>query len=325
MNLKQCKLLFMMAVSIFLVSCNLPKGAPPTQTEEVDFNTAAAITAAVRLTEIALTDLASAASPTVSPVPTNTPAPTHTPFANSTPVPVPCNRASFVADVNYPDGSEVDAGTNFTKVWRLKNNGSCTWTSGYRVIFDHGDQMNAPANIQLTSGSVAPGGTVDISMDMKAPGSAGEYEGHFMLRSADNIVFGINSDGQGSFWVNIIVPAATAAPAPSGPDLVITEMTVSTDPAQKGVPFDVTVKVKNKGDQDAGNFPVQWWSSWAVVACNWSVPSLAAGAETTLTCTYTYGGWSTYDIKAVADGGDLVDETNEGNNSKEAILKVLGP
>ena len=34
-----------------------------------------------------------------------------------------------------PDNTEIAAGTTFVKTWRLKNNGSCTWTSGYSRVF----------------------------------------------------------------------------------------------------------------------------------------------------------------------------------------------
>jgi hypothetical protein len=45
------------------------------------------------------------------------------------PVPVSrCDAAAFVSDVTYPDGSDVTLGSTFTKIWRLKNVGTCTWT-----------------------------------------------------------------------------------------------------------------------------------------------------------------------------------------------------
>jgi hypothetical protein len=60
--------------------------------------------------------------PSLTPVvPTSTPPPTLTP--------VPCDRAAFVADVTVPDGTNFAPGTTFVKTWRLKNNGSCTWTT----------------------------------------------------------------------------------------------------------------------------------------------------------------------------------------------------
>lgn len=111
------------------------------------------------------------------------------------------------------------------------------------------------------------------------------------------------------------------APEPK-PDLVAADMQVAPNPAIKGVPLSVQVRVTNQGDAPSGNFSVQWWTSWAVVGCNWSVPSLAPGASKNLSCSYTYQGWSTYAIKEDVDPGNLVDESNEGNNTLEQQLQV---
>ena len=304
---------------LFLVGCNMPtKRTNTASSPEGDaVGTAAALTAAVYITQLAGSAVPSIQATLTEPPPSATSSPTGTPLPTTTPTQIPCNRASFVKDVNYPDNEEVGIGANFTKTWRLKNNGSCTWTSGYSLIFDHGDRMNAPDSVQLTSGTVPPGGTVDVSVNLKAPDSSGTYQSFFKLRASDNNVFGVNADGQGPFWVKIVVPEAAA-----GPDLRVTEMFFSMSPAKMGVPFTVTVKVKNKGDTSAGAFTVQWWSSHSMVAKEWSVPSLAPNEEKTLTFEYTYGSWSTYDVKAVADSGFDVDESNEDNNVREATLPV---
>ena len=139
--------------------------------------------------------------------------PSHTAPATATNVPtstqpatattIPCNKASFVSDINYPDGSEVTINKAFVKTWRLQNSGSCTWTSGYRLIFSHGDRMNAPDEVVLTSGTVAPGETVDISINLTAPGTAGTYKGYFKLKSSEGQVFGIGASGTNPFYVEI--------------------------------------------------------------------------------------------------------------------------
>ncbi len=302
---------FAMLALLALTACNLPAaGATPTLDPGAIF-TAAAQTVEAQLTQSALIN-----PPTATETP---PPPTDTPAAatnTASPTPLPCNAARFVTDVNYPDGAIVEANTTFTKTWRLRNVGSCTWTSGYKLVFDHGDSMNAPAETTLTTGTVPPGGTVDISVELKAPATPGTYKGYFKLRSPEGIVFGLGASAQNPFWVEIVVPA------PSKPDLIVTAMTFSTDPVQQGIPFTVTVKVKNQGTANAGAFSVQWWASEAVVACNWSVALLAAGVEQTLTCEYTYGDWGKYIVKAVVDTGNVVDESNEGNNELSRTLSV---
>lgn len=147
------------------------------------------------------------------PSPTNTnPPPTEQPTNTQQPTPtkttVPCNKFSFVKDVTVKDNTEMSPGETFKKTWRLKNTGSCTWTSGYDLVFDHGDAMGAPAAVQLTSGTVEPGDEVDVSVDLTAPDDPGTYQGFFKLRSTDNVVFGMG-DSDKPFWVKIVVPGKT--------------------------------------------------------------------------------------------------------------------
>jgi LysM repeat protein len=138
--------------------------------------------------------------------------------------PTACNQAQMVQDVTIPDGTNFGPGAAFTKTWRLKNTGTCTWTSAYVMVFDHGTQMDAPATLPLTTVNVPPGSTVDVSAPMKAPGTPGTYQADFRLRSPDNIPFGIGSNGQGTFWVKIVVTGISAA------TLSLPQPTVATTP-----------------------------------------------------------------------------------------------
>src|SRR5688572_3908205 len=146
--------------------------------------------------------------------------PTNSVDSTDSGIAIPCNRAEFVNDMTILDGTQVSIGTSFTKTWRIKNTGSCTWTSGYVLFFDHGDGMDAPATQQLTSGNVSPGTNLDLSVTFRAPSAPGTYQADFLLRSPDNVVFGIGASGQGSFWVKIIVPQSTVTPSstPVPPD-----------------------------------------------------------------------------------------------------------
>ena len=150
---------------------------------------------------------------TLSATPTRTITPTRTLTQTISLAPTPCNWAQFIADITYPDDSEMGISDHFTKTWRLKNIGSCAWTSGYALVFDHGDQMGAPAEQQLTTGTVAPGATIDISVDLVTPASPGTYQGFFKLRSSDDTIFGIGSGADGAFWVRVLVPPPAVNPS----------------------------------------------------------------------------------------------------------------
>src|SRR5512147_2949619 len=79
-----------------------------------------------------------------------------------------CDQAQFVSDVTVPDGSSFAPGAAFTKTWRLKNIGTCTWTTSYTLVWAGGDQMGGPTSIVL-SAQVAPSQTVDLSVNLTAP------------------------------------------------------------------------------------------------------------------------------------------------------------
>jgi len=119
-----------------------------------------------------------------------------------------CDWAGFVADVTVPDGTFYAPGTTFTKTWRLRNIGNCTWTTSYALVFDSGEQMSAPSSVSFPT-NVAPGQTVDLTVEMKAPSSNGHYISYWKLRNASNIIFGIGYTANKAFWAEINVGAAS--------------------------------------------------------------------------------------------------------------------
>ena len=121
----------------------------------------------------------------------------------------PCNWAQFISDVSVPDGSVFSPGTIFTKTWRLQNIGTCTWTTGYSLVFDSGSQMSGPASVSLTS-TVAHGQNVDLSVMLTAPAAPGRYRGFWKLKDASGTSFGIGASATGAFWVDIEVQDSAA-------------------------------------------------------------------------------------------------------------------
>nr|BAL54017.1 hypothetical conserved protein [uncultured Chloroflexota bacterium] len=115
-----------------------------------------------------------------------------------------CDWAQFIADVTIPDGTVMAPGTTFTKTWRLKNIGSCTWGTGYRLVFSSGSQMGAPTEVNLPY-SVAPGQVVDVSVTMTAPSAPGSYRGYWLLKNASGALFGLGSTANKPFWVEIVI------------------------------------------------------------------------------------------------------------------------
>lgn len=210
---KQNWIVLIILFSLLLGACNLP-GAQPT---ENPFPTFAAQTVEARLTA-AVEDNPPPVLPeaTDTPQPEPTPAPTGSPTNTAIPTQtdVPCDRAAFVSDVTIPDGTLLGPDDDFTKTWRLRNTGSCSWNASYDLIFKEGDAMGGPASQELTSGTVSPGQTVDISVDLTSPSSTGEYRGDWLIRSDDGIIFGVGTGADVAFYVEIKVGSPTATPYP---------------------------------------------------------------------------------------------------------------
>jgi len=122
-----------------------------------------------------------------------------------------CDQAQFVTDVTVPDGEKYEPGATFKKTWRLKNIGTCTWSTSYSLVFDSGEQMGAPASIKFPS-EVKPGATIDINVDMTAPTAAGHYIGYWKFKNASGVLFGIGYNAAKSWWVEINVTSSN----PSG-------------------------------------------------------------------------------------------------------------
>lgn len=124
----------------------------------------------------------------------------------STSTAVPCNHVLFIRDVTVDDGTKFLPGEAFTKIWRLKNAGSCTWNTSYGVTFDSGDSLGAPVTVYLP-GQVLPGEEVDVAVAMKAPTNAGTYRGNWKMRDQGGAKFGL------VFYVEIQVqPQVTFTP-----------------------------------------------------------------------------------------------------------------
>ena len=232
-----------LALIMFLSSCGMP--AQGTLTPTTDQNavlTSVVLTADARLTEIVQqTPSATPVPPSATPDPSQTAAAqtaqamltqvsllTLTPAASATSTPAPTSAsadlAAFVADVTIPDGSDMAPGQAFTKVWRLQNAGSTTWTTSYALVFTRGTAMGTTTSVALTQ-NVVPGGTVDISVNLVAPSTPGSYTGYWQMRNAAGLYFPVE------IYVEIEVISGLVTPTPGTPGApTVTPTPTATQP-----------------------------------------------------------------------------------------------
>lgn len=225
------------ALGFSIWGCRPAESSPtPTPAEPEAVKTSAAATAQALLTERA-----------PAPTGTNTSAPTATSGSTGTPIdstdvagtavatPPPSggdDSAEFISDVTIPDGTTFDAGDSFDKTWRLRNNGTSTWTEDYNLVFVSGAQMNGPASQPLAA-VVSPGTEVDLSVSLTAPPQPGTQRGFWMLQNPQGENFGVGPEGNQAFYVEINVlgeggtPIATSPPATGGG--IITSLGINVD------------------------------------------------------------------------------------------------
>jgi len=136
----------------------------------------------------------------------------------ATPQPPACvDGAAWVADLSYDDKNMTNPpvmqpGQSFTKGWRLRNVGTCPWTTSYKLAFSYGNVPAAQMGGQpiAVTKQVNPGETFDYQVNLVAPIAPGTYQGFWNMRNAKNDKFGE------TVWVGITVPGApTPTPAPT--------------------------------------------------------------------------------------------------------------
>ena len=136
-------------------------------------------------------------SATQTPLITNTPEFTVTSLLINTqalPTQASCDNMAFVDDVTIPDNSPVAPGSKFVKTWKVRNNGQCTWSTSYRLIYGWAANwteivQSPPAGVALTK-SVEPGAEYDVSVTLTAPVKSGVYLAAFRLQNDKGYNFG---------------------------------------------------------------------------------------------------------------------------------------
>jgi hypothetical protein len=221
--------------------------------------------------------------PLVSPSPSS-----RVPTATS-PAAACTDKARFIADVTIPDNTNLAPGQAFTKVWRLRNNGTCTWNEDYKVVFTDGAPMGNPTPLSIPN-TVAPGGTIDLAVDLVAPPSSGTYRGNYMIRNPQGIHFGLGASGQTPFYVQIVV-GAPSGPSPTAPPAVDNQapsVSVSHSPPGSSVPTTQAITFTANASDNVGVTRIDIY-----VAAPGQFPGVAKTCNNATSCSYTGGPYGT--------------------------------
>src|SRR5512143_978556 len=179
-------------IAVLLSAC----GAAATPSEPTP-DVAAVRTSAASTVVSQFTLTAAAFTPTPS-LPTETPPPVATNTATTAPLAqvtnaqgttvALCDSLEFVSDVNIPDDTSMSPGQDFVKTWQVKNNGSCPWGAGYKLVYaGYTDDMKG--QFQPLSGVIQPGVETQVSVQFKAPAKTGEYLSAWQMENPSGVTF----------------------------------------------------------------------------------------------------------------------------------------
>lgn len=251
--------LLLSSLTLFIFACTLPASQQKKNDPNIIF-TAAAQTASVQLTEAVSNNTITETPPTISPALTPT---------AKTPAGENCDKAKFIEDVTVSDGTVFAPGESFTKTWRVKNTGTCTWTTAYALVIDSGSEMSGFSPAPLTS-SVAPGETTDISINLVAPNTHGDYQGNWQIR---------NDSGKKFAKVYVQIEVGTPTFAVTSVKLTSTgtcgNFTITADITTNGE-GEVTYKwIRSDGAPDNADHPSLKFKSAGtkLVSTNWNLNS----------------------------------------------------
>ena len=124
------------------------------------------------------------------------------------------NSVQFVDDITIPDDTIIPPGDEFIKTWRLRNNGTCPWTEGYKIVAVDDEPLGGDTEM-LIEAPVAPGQTSEVSVTLIAPEEPDTYRSNWQMNDADGNLFGVDGFLEDAFWLQIVVSEIEATAVPN--------------------------------------------------------------------------------------------------------------
>ncbi|KAL8256906.1 hypothetical protein R6Q59_028947 [Mikania micrantha] len=110
----------------------------------------------------------------------------------------------FILDVNVLDGTIMAPLTLFTKIWRMRNNGSIIWPCGSQLQWIGGDRLSNSdsVDVEIPVDGLHVDKEIDIAVTFTAPELPGRYVSYWRMASPSGQKFGQR------LWVSIQVDAS---------------------------------------------------------------------------------------------------------------------
>ncbi len=169
-------------LTILLAACGQFQ-ATPEETQPADLYQPP--TAPIPLTPIiAIQPTAQVPAVSLTPLPTATPA---------------CfDNLTYLEDLTFPDGTQVEPGEVIDKRWLVRNSGSCNWDETYSVRLISGPELGAgPLQALFPARSEAE---ATIRITFTAPSESGAYRSAWQAHTPAGVPFG------DPIYLDIIVP-----------------------------------------------------------------------------------------------------------------------
>mmetsp|Transcript_132917 Transcript_132917/g.187811 ORF Transcript_132917/g.187811 Transcript_132917/m.187811 type:complete len:532 (-) Transcript_132917:8-1603(-) len=125
-------------------------------------------------------------------------------------------KARFVKDQSIPDGTILEPGQHFTKVWRMRNVGAEAWPVDTRLMLvgKQSDPLGSDSVVPIAE-TVPAGTEIDLAVPMVAPNEPGRYLAYWRLADSNERKFGQR------VWVEIVVATSSSESSATDDDAVV--------------------------------------------------------------------------------------------------------
>ncbi|KAL6509645.1 hypothetical protein OROGR_022955 [Orobanche gracilis] len=116
----------------------------------------------------------------------------------------------FIRDVNVFDGTVMAPLTPFTKIWRMRNNGTVVWPQNAQLVWIGGDKLNneLAVDVQIPVAGLMTDEELEVAVDFVSPELPGRYISYWRMTLPSGQKFGQR------VWVLIQVDASLREEAP---------------------------------------------------------------------------------------------------------------